>query len=267
MYTIREIPIDSWDCFDRIVKEHDYRKWVYRGHTNAEWTLKSSLLQAFEEAEHISEAHKGKRKKINRRGHERLSIERFQSHFHLYLNRVPRQENNPLDWLAIMQHHGAPTRLLDVTFSPYVAAYFALETGTGSCAVYAIDHTIFREIDDDFFKDPQKIRDEILEKEADDIIYFYEPSIASQRLLAQQSLFIVPGSLKVSHEDIILKYPHDAVQKVVKLIIPGRLRLDGLHWLRKMNISSSILFPGLDGFCRSFRHQSLFLLQAEKAVR
>jgi len=38
-----------------------------------------------------------------------------------------------------MQHHGAPTRLLDATYSVYVAAYFALEETWNDCAVWAIN--------------------------------------------------------------------------------------------------------------------------------
>ena len=38
-----------------------------------------------------------------------------------------------------MQHHGAPTRLIDFTWSPYVAAFFALERATGDAAVWAVN--------------------------------------------------------------------------------------------------------------------------------
>jgi hypothetical protein len=50
-----------------------------------------------------------------------------------------------LSWLAVMQHYGVPSRLLDFTLSPYVALYFALRARTvdemrsSHAALWAID--------------------------------------------------------------------------------------------------------------------------------
>ena len=57
-------------------------------------------------------------------------IKYFQSTVHLHLSMLP-EKNGKLEWLAIMQDYGTPTRLLDVTFSLHVATCFALESGTG----------------------------------------------------------------------------------------------------------------------------------------
>ena len=55
----------------------------------------------------------------------------------MFLGHVPEWEDD-FQWLALMQHHGAPTRLLDFTWSPYVAAFLALERAVDDAAVWAI---------------------------------------------------------------------------------------------------------------------------------
>ena len=78
------------------------------------------------------------RKEITKRIEER-SLREFQRKYHHYSQHIPDSDNT-LEWLSLMRHYGAPTRLLDFTYSFYVAAYF----GTGGsrkrdCAVWAIN--------------------------------------------------------------------------------------------------------------------------------
>src|SRR5258708_4434671 len=75
------------------------------------------------------------------RGSQRRRVgppKRVQRTYHQYANHVPRK-NSEIEWLSVMRHHGAPTRLLDFTYSIYVAAYFALETADMDCAVWAVN--------------------------------------------------------------------------------------------------------------------------------
>jgi hypothetical protein len=72
--------------------------------------------------------------------HEKPLLREFQKQAQQYLSHLPG-DDEMIDWLALMQHYGAPTRLLDWSRSPYVALYFAVERSVPkkTAAVWAID--------------------------------------------------------------------------------------------------------------------------------
>lgn len=264
MATVHERTLKDWTEFDRIARSHSSRQWIYRGQTDAAWDLKSSLFRSFEDALRITKSAIGKPKRLARRSHEQVALRKFMSVAHQFDVPLPK-DKDPLEWLAVMQHYGAPTRLLDATFSPYTAAFFALRNGTGDAAVYCMQARIFEEYDTSFFKDFKAVYMKILEEDNDDIMYAYEPKYTTPRLLAQQGVFLVPGSLQVSHEKIVEAYGFQP-KEAFKLIIPAELRKDGITHLRRMNVTSTMLFPGISGFCESFAHQPLFVVQREGRI-
>lgn len=265
---MEELAITQWADFDEIVKPKNYRKWIYRGQSNSSWELESSLIRAFKEAQNIHIQRAGEEKNLNRREHEKVMIDRFKCNAHLFLNHLPHIDDD-LSWLSIMQHYGAPTRLLDFTFSPYLALYFALEDGVGDAAVYSVNPHALRNDDDEYFGDKRlNVHSNILdgEQNKDDVcILSFEPKFSNQRLLSQQGILLAPNTLQHSHEKILNDYK---VEKgsFTKIVIPAKLRYSGLRMLNQMNINAANIYPGLDGFCKSMKRQPIFGLQWQKRI-
>ena len=86
--------------------------WVFRGQGNARWGLENAV-----ERTDFIRLHKGV---------EADFLSEFQRGARNYLSKDETPEHL-IEWLALMQHHGAPTRLLDFSKSPFIAAYFAFE--------------------------------------------------------------------------------------------------------------------------------------------
>lgn len=262
------ITLKSWDEYDKAVSRRHYRKWIYRGQIDASWQLESSLHRAFEEAQAIHKAHSKTEKRLNRVEHERVMIDRFMCNANIYLSSLPK-EDDPLSWISLMQHHGAPTRLLDFTFSPYIALFFALEAGKGDAAIYCVNHHAIKNDDDEYFgKNRLEIYSRILEGEStsdDPCLFAFEPTFSNHRLLSQQGLFVATNTLKHSHEEIIKDYQIGRAD-IVKYIIPKNLRYSGLKKLNQMNINAANIYPGLDGFCKTMCRQPVFGLEWQRRV-
>jgi hypothetical protein len=86
---------------------------VFRGQCSVDWGLQTSLEREFERCNIAAEYYPHK---------ERALLMEFRRRAHLYTKDLP-EADDIVGWLALMQHHGAPTRLLDFSYSFYVACF------------------------------------------------------------------------------------------------------------------------------------------------
>lgn len=250
----KEIPINNWSTFKNYISDLDGR-WAFRGQKSSEWGLESSLERAF--------------RKINPSFVELQIVEKFQQRASHYIN-SSMEPSGIVEWLALMQHHGAPTRLLDWTFSPYVAAYFALEDCDNECAIWAIDYnwiqseTVAKIVKSDLTdheKGSGHVTDTWFSKlDFFDLIFNKDqriviplvPSKLNERQIIQQGLFLFGSAREHTFEGNLSAYKENDIRNhLYKFVLSKDIRRKALYELNLMNVSRATLFPGLDGFAQS----------------
>jgi hypothetical protein len=225
--------------------------WIFRGLKSADYGLEPSIERAIQQPERWA-------------AFEPLLLEEFQSKARLYSAADLPPLDEKLSWLALMQHHGVPTRLLDFTFSPYLALYFALRSRTKGekksplVTVWAIDGEAVMQaalrISDKADSEAEAIKEPIRDVDA-------SPVTAS---LARNLLAYARRTLQFSHT-----YRTEVVAKTLETGGIRRLCLDqnglvtlalpSIQNLRLSNQQGVFLFNGAEGL--TF-HQSLFKMMA-----
>jgi hypothetical protein len=254
------VEIDTWRRFQSVVAGPRYRNWAFRGQQDARWPLNSSLSRYLQDFKVHPDAWVEQEERI---------VRIFRRKAHLFLEHVP-DDGDAFQWLALMQHHGAPTRLVDFTWSPYVAAFFALERATVDAAVWALDppelkrpglklpgrkETIDpRELN---LREPGNYEAYYLKNEIP-FVRTGEPYVMNKRLIAQSGTFVVPGLLQMPIEKILSAYPR-AEKTITKFVLrTERLRDEAMEALYNMNLTPATLFPDLDGLARSMAYELEF---------
>lgn len=233
--------------------------FIYRGHRCATWHLETSLERACKKLYDSLE---------NAPKMEKTLLREFRRRFHHYAANIP-QPNDHLRWFSLMQHHGAPTRLLDWTYSIYVASYFALEHAMHDCAVWKINkdwlngegEKLFRKISRPtrlFENLDEKVEDafngDVLDRQPIAAVVQVGPFQLDERLTIQKGVFLYPCHAGETFETNLKAMPgFDDPSKVLKLTITHEERRHALKTLHSMNISRATLFPGLDGFAQSLK--------------
>lgn len=269
MSTNIEIAVKSWDELRTKLTKMGDEIWYFRGHTNSAWGLQPKLERAIITYQ------------------EKELFDEFKRSAHLYTLSNSRLETR-MEWLSLMQFHGAPTRLLDWTRSPYVAAFFAvndLQVSEQFAAVWAINISeIFKLTRRKFEKDirfkplfedrylyhytllnddfKNSFLSEWYEEEEykfPSIVlpiapYYAHPQLTIQQgtYLAQTRLFKDDAVTQVSFEEALSHTMEEEFDPrwIKKFCLPSKLRPQMLRELNAMNINDATLFPGLDGLAK-----------------
>lgn len=254
-YTGRTIPVKSWGQFVDLVTEDTYKNWVFRGQEKASWPLQSTLSRYL--------LRNGIHRSVWSHQEERI-LRVFRRKAHHFLQHVP-DEQDSFQWLALMQHHGAPTRLLDLTWSPYVAAFFALERAEGDAAVWAmcvskIRSAGFRLEQQSGIQEgtgprvPGNFEKYFLPGNRP-LIHIGEPVAMNRRLIAQSGTFVMPGVLDRPVEAILAGFPEPDSLLVKFVLSRDGMRDQAMRELYNMNLTHATLFPDLDGLARSMAYE------------
>ncbi len=253
--SLAERTLDNWDDI------HSYARpsWIFRGQKR----VADSLSTSFERCCERFEVDPSKRPSV-----EAELRREFRRTYHEYATHPPAPANT-LEWLSIMQHHGAPTRLLDFTYSIYVAAYFALEDAESDAVVWGINgqwaiHESVAQLKANGKPNAEKLLPRF--KEGDEQIVdelLFDPPFTrlscplnpfrlNERLGIQKGVFLVPGTVTESFMDNLTALPGVGDEaNLLRIVLPRWLPREALKRLHDMNIDRRSLFPGLDGYSQS----------------
>jgi hypothetical protein len=246
-------------------KKSSLMNYVFRGHSDSDWKLEPSLERIKPKDAFTSGGGVFKDWYNNA---EVQSIEAFRGAFRHYATDGTFPEGNPkeIDWLSVMQHHGAKTRLLDVSSSPFIAAFFAMSEMPISfpqkICIWTFDFYELHRLNELIltkatgqahvnFEEVYKVH--FLSPAPKNLIAIEAPKMPTMRQFKQQGKFLYAIDNSLPFEEVLAQYPKDEPPIAGKLIlsIEDRSELVRIQQeFRMLGLTNSNFFPDLDGYAR-----------------
>jgi hypothetical protein len=235
--------------------DHIRSFYVFRGMDVATWELESSLQRL------------SKKPATDTRLIERSLIRNFRK----YANAGTFDEKSEWYVLAVAQHNGLPTRVLDWTFSPLVAAHFACGDDrykTDDGVIYCLHAGMLRDLNEQNNSGAGSLRGiawvydtRLLEKSFVDLasldsslldgplMLLWEPPSLDSRIANQSGLLSLMNSTDESQNDFLVKHSAGSPGLVLRIVIKASAKSEIRDMLDQNGISERTIYPGLPGLC------------------
>ncbi|TGL55274.1 FRG domain-containing protein [Leptospira wolffii] len=193
--------------------------YFYRGESNADWTISSPIEREIDDFTRSAGIHK----------FESRIIEEARRRAHLYLENVPDYED-VTSWLSLLRHNGAPTRLIDITQSLFIALYFAVSDNLSK------DGTLWAFGPQFFMESSRKFQ--IYASENKSTLFYNDQSYLVDGYMYPQKHSNEKNTPRnVTADDVLKDYPFDQ-SLVIELALQGLLNARGVlllhpYWSHK----------------------------------
>ena len=255
------VTVDSWDDLQSKLFANSWNadlkrfrsRFAFRGLSNVNYRLETSLI---------------------RLGGDYVKLERhLLRNFKKYAHRSVVERDSLWHWLSVAQHFGLPTRILDWTYSPFIAMHFAtasIDKFDTDGVIWAVNYVKAHELLPRCLRDMLEVEGanvmtlQLLSESINSlndldalaggkVVVFFEPPSIDDRIVNQYAFCSVISDPSMVLDDWLEMHP--ALAR--KIVIPAALKWEIRDKLDQANVNERVLFPGMDGLSRWLkRHYS-----------